>query len=163
VSCLLQMQNSKIIFTLFFTFCFTTVLRSQEIITASGGFDNANNFNISWTVGEPVSETVSTGDNTLTQGFQQSKIIITTKIINPEINFRIHSYPNPSNECIVLYVEKTSGLSYKLYDLYGKLMFHNNIENSYSKIFLNELPSAIYFLKVADKNKEYMSFKIIKM
>jgi len=45
---------------------------TPDVIASSGGNYNGSGANLSWTVGELVTETYSAGNTTLTQGFQQT-------------------------------------------------------------------------------------------
>ncbi len=70
---------------------------AQEVVSTAGSHGETTAGSLSWTVGEPVIETITDGTNTLTQGFQQSKLTVTA--INdlkfPGIELSV--YPNPTN------------------------------------------------------------------
>ena len=48
-----------------------TSISGQEVISSAGEHQENANGSISWTIGEPISETISGADAQLTQGFQQ--------------------------------------------------------------------------------------------
>jgi hypothetical protein len=53
-------------------------------------------------------------------------------------------------------------LTYKLYDIGGKLILQNNVLNLETIISMKTLASSTYFLSVMQSNKELKTFKIIK-
>ncbi len=50
---------------------------SQEVISTTGEHYENSNGSISWTIGEPVIETLGSNNNYLTQGFHQPTVIPT--------------------------------------------------------------------------------------
>ncbi|MBI9069504.1 MAG: hypothetical protein JEZ09_19565, partial [Salinivirgaceae bacterium] len=57
---------------------------AQSTISTCADHNETSAVSLSWTIGEAVIETVSDGTNTLTQGFHQSKLIITAIETQPE-------------------------------------------------------------------------------
>jgi ABC-type uncharacterized transport system substrate-binding protein len=55
-----------------------------------------------------------------------------------------------------------SNLSYKMYDMSGKLLQSEKITSNQTSIVMSNLVSATYFVKVIQGNKEVKTFKIIK-
>jgi hypothetical protein len=53
---------------------------SPDVLTSSGGYDESPNASLSWSLGEPSTETFNAGGIILTQGFQQPIIISITGI-----------------------------------------------------------------------------------
>jgi len=49
-----------------------------EVLSSSGSSGQSAQASLSWTIGEPVTSTVTSGVNTLTQCFQQPTLLITT-------------------------------------------------------------------------------------
>jgi hypothetical protein len=73
-------------------------------------------------------------------------------------------YPNPAHNTIIL---KSSNfidrfLSYRLYDITGRLLLASQIANTLTNIDISNLSPSNYILKIIDRNKEIGSFKIIK-
>ena len=52
-------------------------VHAQELVSTAGSYGETSSGSLSWTIGEPVIETITNGTNTLTQGFQQSKLTVT--------------------------------------------------------------------------------------
>jgi hypothetical protein len=83
-------------------------LRSQslcrEVIAASGGTATVGTQHFEFTVGEPVILTLSSGDRTLTQGFQQPEACLAPTISAHEAppGLRFTLFPNPTSGTLQL-------------------------------------------------------------
>ncbi|MFQ3579968.1 MAG: T9SS type A sorting domain-containing protein, partial [Bacteroidales bacterium] len=69
----------------------------------------------------------------------------------------INVYPNPFNEFIN--IQSTEKINIKIFDFTGKLVIETQL-NGNDKIYLNQLISGIYYLRVENKN---INLKIIKL
>jgi len=147
-------------FLVIVSFC----VSAQEVISSAGETQKISGYEISWTIGEPVIETISAGTIILTQGFHQSKLTITpaTEFLFSDIELKV--YPNPTNEFITIYINKIGdNLNYFLYDLAGKLLETKPIITTETKLLLQTRSSGTYILKVQRDEKETLqTFKIIK-
>jgi hypothetical protein len=72
---------------------------AQEVVATSGSYYEGNGVTMSFTVGEPVTETYVTGNAILTQGFQQPGNFYLQQMLNiPEGWSGISSYIDPLNK-----------------------------------------------------------------
>ena len=144
-----------------------TGLQAQTSINATGGDASGSGGSASYSVGQ-LAYTTNTGTNgSVSEGVQQAfEISVVTGIEEAkDIFLNVSAYPNPTTDYLELKVEnlQLSELSYKLYDISGKVYQNKEIGNSITKIEMQNLPQGIYFIKVIDtKNKEFKTFKIIK-
>lgn len=144
-----------------------TGLQAQTSVNATGGNASGSGGSASYSVGQVV-YTTNTGTNgSVSEGVQQAfEISVVTGIEEAkDIFLNVSAYPNPTTDYLELKVEnlQLSELSYKLYDISGKVYQNKEIGNSITKIEMQNLPQGIYFIKVIDtKNKEFKTFKIIK-
>jgi hypothetical protein len=138
---------------------------AQEVIAAGGESHSNSSGSISYTIGEPVIETLSSVNNVLTQGFQQSDIIVTTLSEAKSLNFQITAFPNPTKVFIKLKIEKEhiSGMSYLICDLTGKVILQKDIAEQETDISFEGLAPSNYVLKILENNTELKSFQIIKV
>ena len=138
---------------------------AQEVNSTTGNSHSNASGSISYTIGEPVVETFAGESNILTQGFQQSNLIVTAIEELPGLDYRISAYPNPATEIVKLWIGKESftGMQYMLYDMKGNLLMKNSLEGTETEIPFSYLSPAEYILKVSNQNKELKSFKIIKI
>ena len=85
----------------------TSGLLAQEVIATSGDFHESDNGSLSWTLGEIAIETHSNTNNIITQGFQQTKLTITSIDEMRKEGISVNIYPNPTSEVISIEVNKT--------------------------------------------------------
>jgi len=147
-----------------------TFLQAQEVVTTAGSYGETSSGSLSWTVGEPVIETITDGTNTLTQGFQQSKLTVTA--INdlkfPGIELSV--YPNPTNSFLFIEVktDKQRDLLLSLFDLNGKLILQKRMTGNKQTIKMQNYKSGTYILKVMEAKDStdakfcVSTFRIIK-
>ena len=144
-----------------------TGLQAQTSVNATGGNASGSGGSASYSVGQ-LAYTTNTGTNgSVSEGVQQAfEISVVTGIEEAkDIFLNVSAYPNPTTDYLELKVEnlQLSELSYKLYDISGKIYQNKEIGNCITKIEMQNLPQGIYFIKVIDtKNKEFKTFKIIK-
>jgi hypothetical protein len=161
------MKTKKL--TLFILFLLTgfTSLQAQETVPAGGGEAGGSGGSASYTAGQVVYATnVGINGNSAAQGVQQSfEILVLAGIPEAEgIVLKVQVYPNPATDRLTLKVEnyQSNNLHYRFFNSAGKLIKTENITATETRIPLQGLGSAIYFLKVTDNNKEIKTFKIIK-
>lgn len=139
--------------------------QAQQASNATGGNASGSGGTVAYSVGQIV-YTTSTGiSGSVAQGVQQAYEISTTLgIDNHSINLELTAYPNPTTNFLTLSIvnNELSTLSFKLFDLTGKLIENRKITSNSETIAMQNLPTAIYFLKVVNNNKELKTFKIIK-
>ena len=136
---------------------------AQQIIASGGDYYQNSNGSVTYTIGEPIIETYSNVSNTLTQGFNQTRLTVTELFTIPESNLIISAYPNPAQEYIIIKTNNNNDLKYELYDTNGRLITNNSLISEETNISLNNLSSAIYFLKIKQlTGKEIKTFKIEK-
>jgi hypothetical protein len=135
---------------------------AQTVISANGGTATAG-AQVSWTIGEPVIATVANANNTLTQGFQQSKLTVTAIDETQVAGLEIKVYPNPTSDYVTVHFSKTpENPKYLLFDLTGRLLEQKNIESTDVRIKLTNYSGGSYILKLNSGQQPLQTFKIIK-
>lgn len=144
-------------------------LYAQDSVNAAGGEASGSGGSISFSVGQVVYNSIAGTNGSMVHGVQQSyKIVILTGIEFTDIDLKLSAYPNPATNFLNLQIENYSNKdwSYQLYNLQGELLENKNIVSHISKISMEKLPAAVYFLKVFEKQNviahEVKTFKIIK-
>lgn len=147
-------------------FCQTNQL---EVITTSGDYfkPSPTSPSLSWTAGEPVTETFSSSGNVLTQGFQQSNYNITAIDEVKVKDISINVFPNPTSDFITIAITSLNGTNadyvVALYDLQGQLLYTANYSNTEFELDLSSYPTGTYILTVLTKeNQTVQNFKIQK-
>ncbi len=161
-----NMKYKNILNTAFLLFLGLTSIQAQETTTTSGGNSTGVGGTVSYTIGQVIYITNIGSNGSVAQGVQQPyEISVVSGIENGEgINLNCSAYPNPTTDFLTLKVEnyKADNLSYKLYDISGKLLENKKIEGNETSIAMNNFLPSIYFLRVIDNNMEVKTFKIIK-
>ncbi|HNU77283.1 MAG: T9SS type A sorting domain-containing protein [Prolixibacteraceae bacterium] len=144
---------------------FSNTCNSQEVVSSAGGSWSGTNIQLSWTVGESVIETFSGGTNILTQGFHQSKLIVTAiePLLYPGLTLTV--FPNPVSSKLILEVtgHDLSGLSFSLFDFQGKLVRSQPLDALPGLIDMESYVSGTYLLKLFREGHETLkTFKIVK-
>ncbi|PCJ23762.1 MAG: hypothetical protein COA97_11110 [Flavobacteriales bacterium] len=134
----------------------------RETISSNGNFYSNSVGQLSITLGEPVIATVSSGSNTLTQGFQQTKISV-TGIEDYQTDFIMNVFPNPVSDFITIKLEEiTENINYSIYTVESKMVVSNKITELETKLNISHLAKGNYFLKITQQNKTIKTYKIIK-
>jgi hypothetical protein len=139
-------------------------LSAQEVTTSAGDFHQNSNFSVSWTIGEPVIDTWSASGTVLTQGFQQPILVSVSIYENPDLNYTINAFPNPTSDFLNVVISNGTydKMQYLLFDVTGKLIDSRQIVSEQTEILFSHLPVATYYVKIIENNKELKTFKIIK-
>ena len=140
-------------------------LTAQETISAAGNYAAGNSSTMSWTIGENIVETFEGSNNTLTQGFQQSNLMVTSLSKFEDVEFTIKIYPNPIQDILNLKIEEIDSdkrFSYSLCNSNGNIIKTKKIANLDTRIYFTDLKPSVYILRIYNKNIEVEAFKIIK-
>lgn len=148
-------------------FGFSALSNAQEAILTSGGDATGTGGSSSYSVGQlayTYMDDTTTGTGSVLQGVQQPTEISETLGIDELItNFSIMVYPNPTTDFLNLQVDNgKTPLSYQLYDVSGRLLKNKKMTTNTTRIDMNGLANAVYFLKVIQENGRVKTFKIIK-
>jgi len=93
------MRTKRIFFILIALAFLSFQTKAQQVIAAAGGYYEGENISLSWTLGEPVTETFSAGGAILTQGFQQPYNFYIQQILNIPAGWSgVSSYVDPMNK-----------------------------------------------------------------
>jgi hypothetical protein len=139
------------------------------VITSAGDYfkPNTSSPSLSWSMGECVTETFTSTNNILTQGFQQGhyNVVAIDEIKDKDVSIKV--FPNPTTDFISISIksltEKNSDYLIELYDLQGKKLFTANYNQNDFRLNMATYPVGSFLLKVMTKgNKTLQNFKIQK-
>jgi hypothetical protein len=141
-------------------------LDPEGIFCSSGNHTN-DYAQMSWTIGDNQTKMYKTADMVLTQGFLQSRIIVTSVHELSEVNkLNFKLYPNPISD--VLYIQKdknvTEDISIALFSMEGKLLIQKNFSDKtdIEEISFKGLESGIYLLEVLSRKKSFKyTYKLV--
>ena len=139
-------------------------ISAQEVVSSAGETHTSTGYILSWTLGEPVIETVINASNTLTQGFHQSELTITTDTELEYPDFFVKVFPNPSHDFVAIQLEEVKkDLLFSLFDHSGRLLKTGRIVSSYTELDLRQFSIGVYILKLTwESDKHMQTFTIIK-
>lgn len=140
-----------------FSFIQAQTVTPTVIASDGGSYVNAQG-QIEWTIGEPVSETFTNANNSITNGFHQPGLDLATLIKEQRINQEILVYPNPVKENLEINFKGIKSGEYKLVmvDALGKLIYDTrislseNVQNFHLK--MNDVAAGNYFLSIEGAN-----------
>jgi hypothetical protein len=140
--------------------CFATCVVKAQTVTPTvysnqGGYNVAAGGDISWTIGEPVSETYTTSTKMTTMGFHQPELGMVTLIKEQGNDKAVLVYPNPVINALTVSFKDLDNGVYKmeLVDDLGKVVFktETEIKDDCKKVQLNMTNYAAgnYYLRVS--------------
>ena len=138
--------------------------QAQQATLTSGGMATGSG-SVAYSIGQIAYTTVTNSAGSIAQGVQHPIEIYTLGVDNfVNISLKMKAYPNPTQGDLTLEITdlKLENLTFQLIDLQGRSIENRKIANTNETIKMENLPSATYFLKVTNNNKEVKSFKIIK-
>lgn len=139
--------------------------RSQESVNSSGGDAKGNGGLVAFSIGQVVYTTNVTNIGSIAQGVQQAYEIFKLGNACDGIDISMITYPNPTINNVTLLISSctTQIFYYRLFDMQGKLISHQQISAGIAQVKMSSLPAATYILNVVTQDfKKVQSFKIIK-
>lgn len=163
----MNIQSIKIIL-LFFLGLGLIKTNAQEVVIAAGGDSSSIEGTVAFSVGQIVYTTNTAKNGSVAQGVQQAFEISVIPEPDQEevvdINITVSAYPNPTTDFLNLKVQNynITNMSYQLFDMSGKLLETKKLKDDLTRIGMNNLAAAMYFVNVIQNNKKVKTFKIIK-
>lgn len=141
-----------------------SVVTGQEVISSAGNSQTASEIEVSWTLGEVVIETHSSGSSILTQGFHQTKLTVTHVPGGQYAEIDVDVFPNPTHDIIIVQFDKLlTNTGYSLFDITGKVLEKKLITANRTHVHLNDYAPGLYILKLTkEENQLLQTFQILK-
>jgi hypothetical protein len=155
------MKNLTLLFFLqiFILNAYSQNIYPEVLSSACGTLSNAQ-YEVDWTLGEPVIETISGNSIILTQGFHQPHYFLTSIQESPD--FSIQIYPNPASSIITIKTSSKQALTAILYDLNGKKLNEIRFTES-AELDISSLSESVYLLKITDQDNSIVRLtRIVK-
>ncbi len=148
---------------LLFSLASSQNLCPQLFSTAGEKFINSN-YQLDWSIGEIETETYISGQNILSQGFNQGNYSITALAQNEGMDLKIYAYPNPANDFILLEVNdlEFGKFEFQITDLSGFILLKSKLFAAKQQINLSNFECGSYILTVRKSEIQLQSFIIIK-
>lgn len=138
-----------------------------EVFASAGDYSIGSTATMSWTIGEPVSGTITDNLSMLNQGFQQGAYTLTTAN-NISGNIIIEAFPVPAKEYVNIRIRAVEqpNLLIQLYDVLGNEVFRDVSESTLYDRYVSvaKYPTGIMLLNVTDINNHgHHTFRIVKL
>lgn len=143
--------------TLIFTVCRSGAQSIEQfVISPTGAFMEMGLFSISYTLAQSATQTVSSANNILTQGFQQPDDFISGISLITTPDFQISVYPNPVHDFLNLNIEGDNGhlVLLQIYNMLGAAVGEaiKVCSNTDNQLNLSSLVAGSYMVRVTTKN-----------
>lgn len=157
-------MNKYLLLTIGVTFCTSINAQSTspEVLASSGEHFTGTNAQLSWSLGELITETYSIATNQLTQGFHQTNLILSS-IEDLTTDYSIDVYPNPTSNYISVETLKNNELmNIEIFDINGKLIYHETFTEK-TIINVKNYNNGSYFFKISNQKNQFIkTFQILK-
>jgi hypothetical protein len=145
----------------FIGLCFTNSFANAQTVTPmvysnQGGYNVAAGGSISWTVGEPISETYTTSTKMTTMGFHQPELGIATLMKEQGNNASLLVFPNPVKGSLTISFKDLDNGIYKieLMDDLGRSVLKTETEikqdSKMINIDLSIYAAGNYFIRISN-------------
>ncbi|WP_170141388.1 T9SS type A sorting domain-containing protein [Flavobacterium aquicola] len=140
----------------------------METIITSGSNAIGSSGTVTYSIGQIFYTYIGESVYNVAQGIQHQEIketLGTPEIIEPKTEIVI--FPNPTADFVNVNMkgieaDDNQKRTYQLYDIQGRLLKQNTINQTETQISLNGLSPSIYMLRVNINNKVSKTFKILK-
>ena len=170
----LKIISLLVIIMLFFSFkgisqnTQTNTNNIMETINTSGADATGSSGTVTYSIGQVFYTYIGQSVYNVARGIQHEELekTLTTPENNVEPKTEIFIFPNPTTDYVTINMEglevENGPRSYQLYDIQGRILKQNTINQSETQINLTDLSSSIYILQVYLNNKVLKTFKILK-
>ena len=148
-----------------FLFLLSFSVSAQTVISSAGKTTINGDYNVSWTVGETVINTLSAGGTILTQGFHQPLLIeILPTGIEKGLLLDMIAYPNPAFDKVLFKGGEPSGIYHvRVVDKLGRVLLQKTLPASDLEILVEGYKNGTYLIEVIeDKTNKRRVFNVIK-
>jgi hypothetical protein len=138
---------------------------AQRSVLSAGGDGVGSSGSISYSVGQIDFLAVDATSGKSNQGLQVPwEITVESGITQTSIELKALAYPNPVLDELQLSVGNflSEGMSYRIYDLQGKLLMEHTILEETTRVNLSGFASATYVLQIIFDQNPIKTFRIVK-
>ena len=154
---------SSLIFLFVLSF---SVSFAQNAVTVSGGEANGNSGSVSYSIGQIFYSVNEGTSGQVSEGVQQPYEIYDVNEVQLEISgaISLSAFPNPTSDYLSLRIDGDyiDGLSCAMFDISGREIMQMRITSSETRLDVQQLPTATYFVRVTKGKNEVKTFKIVK-
>jgi len=128
-----------------------------QLVSNSGTYTENGSGSVSWSLGELMIVTATSGTNDITQGFQNPNIWIlgTEELVELDITI----FPNPT--CDFVSIEAPIESIMSIYDMNGRLVSTHTLNEANNQIDVSSLSRGTYNLMFTTKESNFKTVKLI--
>jgi hypothetical protein len=135
---------------------------SPQVIASAGNSFTTATCRIEFTIGEPVTASLTAGGNTLTQGFHQPEIHYAA-LQNYASDYVFTLYPNPTEQFVTVESTKRDDMRVHVFDALGKSIQVSSVFQEKITIDMQTLAAGSYVLMVTTQSgRPLHSYTVIK-
>ena len=153
-----------IVAVLMFQLSFSQVELKKTSLSSGGGVASSGSLYMVYAIGEVGVQEADAGNIHLSEGFVGPDMTYLLGVEDYGQLEGLQIYPNPVKDKLNIQLPETGNYEVYLFDLTGKQLWQNNIENnSYFSYQMRDYKPGIYLLTVVDReNKKSLTFKVQK-
>ncbi len=123
-----------------------------EVLGNGGGSASQGDAQLTWTLGELSIVTLDDPQATLTQGFNQTNVVVTSVKDDFPQTWEVKAFPNPVSEVLhVRWNESTQPVNLRFTNLSGQVLFQTKVDGATETQFqVTNYAQGNYFLEVFD-------------
>jgi hypothetical protein len=140
----------------------------METIITSGNDATGTTGTVTYSIGQVFYTYIGESVYNLAQGIQHQAIKNNLSLPDDTIDLKVDVliFPNPTTDFVNINMNglllENEKRSYQLYDIQGRLLKQNTINQNITQINLNGLTPSMYILRINVNNKALKTFKILK-
>ena len=127
---------------------------SPDVIGSAGDHFASASGSISWTIGEPVSDTYLGSSYIITKGFHQPAIFPQVSVVEHENDINMLVYPNPVSDELMISFKgmKQGNYNIDLFDAAGRMLLHSEenikLDHFQKSIVMDGFSGGLYVVKI---------------
>ncbi|MFN8279700.1 MAG: T9SS type A sorting domain-containing protein [Saprospiraceae bacterium] len=155
------MKPILVLAILFFGFCLHAQKITPSVIASAGAVMKSNNVSLEWTMGEVITETRSSGNLIVTQGFHQANLGVPSSTYQSSIE-GLQVYPNPVRDILNINNDSGEALQMQLFGSNGELLMSSPLQKGYQELKLQSYIPGMYHL-IIQKGSASQNFTLEKI
>lgn len=138
------------------------MINAQEVVTTSGGSLTNNNTVANWTIGETIIETISDNNSSVTSGFNQPGLKITTLVESIKSKIELSIFPNPTFQFVNIKYDGQLPIKARILTIDGKVLSSSEIKKQPLQLDFSDKKNGVYIIEITDKSGISNKYRIVK-
>lgn len=141
----------------------------MQVVASGGGNGAQGNYELTWTIGEPVIFTLSNPDRVVTQGFHQPDLFTSVSTWDLDLQaLGIEVFPNPTADFVTIRYQsgEANPLVVQTFDVYGRhIGAQERLDVPEGTVLdCSNWPAGMYLLRIQDtKTKAAATVRVVRL